>query len=407
MNHKEGHGSRDTFRHPRPSCRIHTPMPASRPRTSLSHVQSQAVAWLRFPLAAAVVFIHAYGCCPALPRSAGTEALRLLRELLSHVLPSMAVPAFFLLSGYLFFRTLPRRSPTPADYGRKWRSRLHTLLLPYLLWNALALVTYWAIRHLPALLHGGAFTTLPQYFSHRGGWSIFWCSHPISHDGVSWLGLPTYALTAPIDVPLWFVRDLMVLTLLAPVLHWLLRRLHWALPALLAVLHLLDIWPPLTGCSSLSALFFTTGAALAIGRHNLVATLHPVRHLCLWAAPAAALLLLLLPAVHPLLRHVLSLIFNAAAFGAAIHIAARCSARRRTRIPRALSSATFLIYAAHTLLLAPIDRHLRTLLPATPAAGLLRYLLAPLLTIALCVVLNAALRTALPRLHGILTGQRR
>lgn len=45
------------------------------------------------------------------------------------------VPFFFMLSGYLFFRTYS---------SKKWKekliSRLHTLLIPYLIWNAIYVV---------------------------------------------------------------------------------------------------------------------------------------------------------------------------------------------------------------------------------------------------------------------------
>jgi len=383
-----------------------------RSRTDLSRVQSRAIAWLRLPLAAGVVFIHAYGRYPALPAGAGAEAFRLLRELLSRVLPSVAVPAFFLLSGYLFFFGAGRLA-LPV-YLRKLRRRWHTLAVPYLLWNALALLVYWADRNLSAWLSGAPHASVWQYFERRGGLSIFWCSHTVGHDGTNWLGLPAYALTAPIDVPLWFVRELMVLALLAPVIGWLLRRMRWTFPALLFLLYINNVWLPLPGLSVTALLFYTAGAAIAVGGKGLLATFRPWRRVWHCAAPLLVALLLLpemhlpLPELHSLLRQLLSAGFVVAAFGALLDVASRLAARRRTRIPVRLASSAFFVYAAHTLLvLHAVDKWLRGLLPvADTASCLLRYLLCPLLTLLLCVAADALLRRMLPRLHRLLTGAR-
>lgn len=49
-----------------------------------------------------------------------------------------AVPLFFIISGFLFFRT----AYTRLDVKRKLRNKIHTLLIPYLLWNLI----YYAIH---------------------------------------------------------------------------------------------------------------------------------------------------------------------------------------------------------------------------------------------------------------------
>ena len=49
-----------------------------------------------------------------------------------------AVPLFFIISGFLFFRT----AYTQLDVKRKLYNKVHTLLVPYLLWNLI----YYAIH---------------------------------------------------------------------------------------------------------------------------------------------------------------------------------------------------------------------------------------------------------------------
>lgn len=72
---------------------------------------SHTIDFLRFPLAIAVIFIHMGS--RVIPPSSGTctvwsiEGVKNILEILfSHVLPHVAVPTFFLISGYLFFVSL-------------------------------------------------------------------------------------------------------------------------------------------------------------------------------------------------------------------------------------------------------------------------------------------------------------
>ena len=55
---------------------------------------------------------------------------------MSHVISRAAVPTFFLISGYYFF--LNTRF-TLATYKDKLRKKIRTILLPYLLWNIIAI----------------------------------------------------------------------------------------------------------------------------------------------------------------------------------------------------------------------------------------------------------------------------
>ena len=71
-------------------------------------LQSQAIDLLRFPLAIAVIFIHMNpAVTPILtaefPLLSGHGILNIIQIALSRVLSSVAVPCFFLISGFLFF----------------------------------------------------------------------------------------------------------------------------------------------------------------------------------------------------------------------------------------------------------------------------------------------------------------
>lgn len=61
-----------------------------------------------------------------------------IENFLSNALGQAAVPGFFMMSGYLFFRTLGGF----RDIGRKWKERFFTLVMPYGAWNVIYYLAY-------------------------------------------------------------------------------------------------------------------------------------------------------------------------------------------------------------------------------------------------------------------------
>ena len=112
-----------------------------------------------------------------------------------YVLCQVAVPVFFTISAYLYFQ---RWELSWKCYRQKIQRRLKSLWLPFVLFNALIVVYYYVKLYLlpiPSerqLLLGGLETLCSCLF-----------------------GVPQV-----MNGPLWFVRELMVFILLAPLLGW-------------------------------------------------------------------------------------------------------------------------------------------------------------------------------------------
>lgn len=114
------------------------------------------------------------------------------------------VPCFFFISGYLFFRNY-----TPAYFLKKLRTRFRSLLVPYLLWNSLfALAWYAALR------------LVPSFISDR-----------FHFDSITdvLIGIVSCQYTV-----LWYVGVIFVYALIAPLL-WLMVRKKRLFPVWLAV----------------------------------------------------------------------------------------------------------------------------------------------------------------------------
>lgn len=374
-------------------------------------VESQTISWLRFPLAIGVVLIHAYGVSPLTSSvvenapSLWVECCKLLRSLLSQWLPAVAVPAFFLISGRLFFRGVNHFSR--KVYFSKLHRRWFSLAVPYLLWNVIALIVPFLRLRWEVLTFDNAFEKFSFYFRQKGGWSVFWDSHSIGRDTHNWFGFPVEGLTAPVDVPLWFVRELMVLALLSPVIGWLLRRLRWRFLLMLFLCYVLSVWMPVHGLSVSAALFFSLGAWVSLTGRNLVELCRPCYRISALLVVGMLIADRFFQMPSPFSAG-WQLLFIVAEIVLCVNVAASLSARRRWRFPVVLSGSVFVIYAAHTVeILGACDRWWRHCwVVDTPGWLTLRYCVVVLSAVVCCVLLNEMLRRLCPCLHKLLSGKR-
>ena len=182
---------------------------------------SKTISYLRFPLTVGVVFIHfnlvehpitihgvSYG-------QDQPDWYCYFINFFSEVLPQVGVPLFFIISGFLFFY---RVDFDGAVYQQKLLKRVRTLLIPYILWNLIAVLMQ-VLYHIPLLLNNADI-----HFSLARFFKAFFASEGIFVSSAEQTmvggGFPY-----PINLPMWYVRDLMVMVLLAPVIYWLTKRM--------------------------------------------------------------------------------------------------------------------------------------------------------------------------------------
>ena len=108
-------------------------------------------------LSVLVIFVHSthfsLASLQALPHSSffSTSFLIKIEFFFSEFLGQVAVPGFFFLSGFLFFRGLD----DAKNWGRKLKSRVFSYVLPYLLWSSVMTLLYlsfgkaeWSLKNL-------------------------------------------------------------------------------------------------------------------------------------------------------------------------------------------------------------------------------------------------------------------
>lgn len=348
--------------------------------------QSVLIEAMRFPLIVLVLLEHsvAKNLAPMRRSLDSANVFHFTTELISHHLCSIAVCWFFVFSGFLFFRSVKDGQVNGAWFADKWKRRAHSLLFPYLFWNlfnilAILLVTA-AFRKI-----GIPFSTDPLYSVERG--PLFWF------------------VTGPVDFPLWFVRDLIVMTLLTPLYWFLCTKAPRFTLVLLAVVYLVSY---LTGGTLLQAFaFFGAGAWMGIRRTNMLAICRSIRF------PAAFLALVLAFLATSLygddLHQLFRLLFFPFGMITFMNICDRLINRPKTRRNMlVLSQTVFFVYAAHEIyILGWVKGFLVRVFGATLPARWLIYFAAPALTLVICLMLFWIFKRLTPHVLAFACGWRK
>lgn len=378
----------------------------SNTNSRLDSIDSKAIEWLRFPLACLIVLWHSQLVgAEYKPVVASNGFAFILKILLSGGICRIAVPAFFLISGYLFFLNLEQWDT--ATWLGKIKRRFHTLFIPYIIWNILGIV-YLCIS--PYL---GAVTDRPDsllsIFQERGWIRMFWDSNRVmeqwSRPAVNILGI-TMHNGMPANTPLWFVRDLIVIHLLSPVLYAVLKNTKQFGIGLLAVLFVLNIWLPMEGFSITGVCFYAIGAYLSIYSKGLVSSFRKLKNASYIGSIALLILLVITFGRHGSAQYIQRL-FQLTGVIAAFNLADRFI-RKENPICTRFADSSFFIYAAHAFIISIVAFLLRKMMPGTSQVMLaVKYLLSAACTVTICECIYQALKKYCPDFLSFICGNRR
>lgn len=370
--------------------------------------QSKTIDLLRFFMAILVVAAHQ---TPVFDSSIGgfdNSLYCITSSLFCRVMPTVAVPMFFFISGYLYF--FKTEGFTKELYFQKTKKRFRTLLIPFLLWNVIAFVmnaVWWeGIRShsLTAVLNS------LQRFSYH----IFWDANTWSR-GSRCFGLLEYSdYKAPADVPMWFLRDLIILMLLTPIVYWCIKRLRVWFVALLGAVYLFSIWPDTSILSANSLFFFCLGAWLSITQQEIEPLFRQMfRPACMMAALIVVLKCYVeftsQTALIGLLRPFGVLSLMVVTYILAYRVVKKGKVKNTKST---LIQSSFLIFACHDVIINKNAKKIsqvicETLFPSLPGlAHSCALILGTLIAVSLCILIYALMKRFLPSVLKVLMGNR-
>lgn len=194
----------------------------------MNKLDSSVISVLRFPLIVGVVCIHCgYGGA-------------FLQYLLGGICGKLSVPIFLLISGYLFFRE-GSYVLTKELWTTKLKKRFSSLLVPYLLWNFIGYIIY----------------ALQTGFSFDDFFHSFWV-----------IDIPGRGGSSPIDGPLWYVRNLMIMVVISPIIAYMIKYTKCYLILIMTILWIIQI-PPFNKGIGIAFYFFSLGGYLRISDYHV------------------------------------------------------------------------------------------------------------------------------------------
>lgn len=299
-----------------------------------------------------------------------------------------AVAVFFLLSGFLFFRNF-----VLGKTFEKYRSRFRSLFIPYILWNMIALLFIIGLQLIPAIQTNIA----SLYTGYLPGRTLQEYVQIVINHGVAF--------------QLWFLYDLILYALFAPIIYLAVRYL-----SIFFIIPLCFLWlfrvplPPFFSFLDRGGLFYLIGAYLAM---------HPISVSAITSKNAFSLVgffwgtvliiktcIAFMPGIY---TAYLPMIDNLAITLGLLTIWFGYDTFANSRIIiwfRGQATFTFFIYAAHEPLVEFLKYVGITIIGRNDMSLLISYLFVPVTAYILCTGVAKWLKRYTTSLYAILTGGR-
>ena len=327
-----------------------------------------------------VVYIHAYNT------GAGFEDQEVVLELpawlsafediLSQCIARSAVPLFFLLSGIFAFRS-------KKTYGQNLKTKLRTLLVPYLIWNTLWIVVFFVLQRVPV--------TAVYFANPRNKIDEYGVMEWLRAYGISW------TLEQPFLYPFWFIRDLMLLNLLLPLLKYLLKKLPYVVLWITILLLFINVDFPLR----MALCYFLSGGLW----NHFGWKIERMDKTPLWERGGLYTLLIVLQ--YNLQNSFLNTLMIVVGIGFWMKVSGYLYQNSRAyQICQRVIPYTFLIYAGHEMTLSSFQKLAMRILPHTPGVLFAEYFFLPIFVVLGCICVGYFLKRYFGDAYRVLTGGR-
>ncbi|MFP5039486.1 acyltransferase family protein [Parasediminibacterium sp. JCM 36343] len=346
-----------------------------------------------------LVFVHAYNLNARYlqPFSIVEERLTctsFLEYWLANGLFRFRIPMLFIISGYLM--SIHDYKP----YSERTKKRLRTLLIPYLLWSAFALLLTYCLQLFPVTALAVQGSELLQAGEAQPGLPIHW-------------GNVLYRWAfAPIAFQLWFIRSLLVYSIAYPLIVKAIKQkpVIWFGICFLLWLHTIGIH----FIEAEGMLFFSLGIYIQKTSFDIEKPAKWLR-LVLWlpvflvASIIKTIIAFYLPWGIPSFI-ILSLLHKTTVFAGLITIWYGCDKMVLYFTSKKwfmwVCPFSFIIYAMHVPLVNYCNSIVFTYFSHVPHLRLVAFIVLPLLILLFTIAIGAIFRLVSPKLYGICTGGR-
>lgn len=308
-----------------------------------------------------------------------------IQTFISYGITRIAVPLFFLISGYLFFLGFKN---SKNEIANKIKKRIRTLVIPYFFWVLFGILFYFVLQSLPQLHQFFAKKLIKDYSS------------------LDWFNAIFVNI---IPYQLWFLRDLIVMVFLSPIIYVVIKKTNYFY--LLVIVPFWILNQDNLIFTSEALLFFSIGSYLALEKSELLEkkTINSYLFLSIWIV-----ILLLktfsefyfergsLPVVLLLKSSILVGIY---AFWNWYDCLIKNN-QNRFKIVNPIINFSFFLYVFHEPILTIIKKGLFKILGTGGNSYFLIYLISPFITIFICVLVGMLFKKVIPSIYNFTTGNR-
>ena len=233
----------------------------------INNYLSQKISFISMVSMLAVVFVHAYNYTDTFlqPGTIITEGLHpgaCIQFAISNALTRYAVPFFFMISGFLFFKD---KEFGVATYGKQVKKRCRSVLSVFLIFSVLSFAVCYLV------------------YRYTGSGIIPMIDERIDK---SWYH---YILQNPFAFQLWFLAQLFVMCIVSPIVYFLVKKLKVVALVPLAVLWFMDKGLSYGGFTIFNCdayMFFTLGAYVAVNKVNIKGLYQKTENKGMWIVSA-------------------------------------------------------------------------------------------------------------------------
>lgn len=338
---------------------------------------------ISFLLMVLVVFLHSYNISNKQTIDAVNEIKNfnwIVQNFFSFGVTRVAVPLFFLISGFLF---ISKEKFTVQDYKVKISKRFLTLIIPYLFWSLFGILFYLTLQSVP---------DFQAFFSKK---LII---------NYSFQELLNVFFMQPIPYQLWFLKDLIILVILSPILYFIIKKANYFYLILVACFWFCN--QNLIFLTSEALLFFPLG--IFIRQHTNEPNLKIKANIVfvLWLV----LLIVTVGLVFFNYNSILILIFYKLSILAGIIFIWKIFDNQKLNIFfdffNNYFEYTFFIYAFQEPLLTIVKKLIFVIVGKTENGFIATYFTAPIVTIVICIVAGFVIKKTFSPLYKVITGNR-
>nr|WP_314754704.1 acyltransferase family protein [uncultured Prevotella sp.] len=343
---------------------------------------SQTISFLRFPLIVGVIFIHTVFVLPEDLK--GYECFKYMLGCFT----AFSVPLFFIISSFLFFYDM--KEFDMWKWFIKMKKRVRTLLIPYILWNLFYLLFMLIVQVSFPNIMGGSRKMIYNY-SFLELIDSFWNFGGMYHG-------------MPILYSFWFIRNLFILNLFAPVFYLLLKKIPVVFFIISLVLFILNPFDFIATNMDWvkSVLFYGIGVFCAVNAIDFT----DLRKLSSPFVFFVIVSIILLPFVPDTMRfywYQVLLVIGALTIPTIVR---KGILNKKLRVNNFLASSSFFVYAFHLFIIIPFNRFWSTILPVNNWTASIMLVIVPFLVAFISVCVYYVLKENFPKFTELIIGGR-